>query len=221
MNLLKLALTLTFLASLNSYSQSEYKVDKRPQNQKEHNLSDVEDISLSDMMEILEFQGIKINKFKLGKFDKPYNISLIADEYLNGKLISSDTIVNTSNTYIHFKSEKPFYDFIDQITIITKNIPGEKKSQLLIKTYGFSMSRLMNMKNVEKENSLNWVKYTDTKWQLNKKIPLLIYASSWLDEKYNIRRFCGVNTLIEGDKDTIELLNSSRNYVKISYLVSE
>lgn len=221
MNLLKPLLILLFLTSLNSYSQGEYKIDNRTQEQKEHSISDIKDISLSDLVEILKFQGIEINKFKLGKFNKRYRLFLIADEYLYGKIISSDTIVNQSNTYYHFESEKPFYDFIDQITIITKDVPKEKKSELLIKTHGFSMNWFLEMKNMEKENVLYWRKYTNTKWELNKKIPLLIYASSWLDKKYGVRRFCGVRFLKENDEGTNELLNFSPNYVKISYLVSE
>ena len=221
MNLLKLSLSLFFLLSLNCYSQGEYKIDKRSQEQKEHSISDIENISLSDIVEILNFQGIEINKFKLGKFDKQYKLLLVADEYLNGKMISSDKIVNQLNKYYHFESEKPFFDFIDQITIITKDDREEKKSEVLIKTYAFSMNWFLEMKNTEKENALYWRKYTDTKWELNKKIPLLIRASSWLDKKYGVRRFCGVRYLKENEEGTNELLKYSPNYVKISYIISE
>ncbi|MGJ5643415.1 hypothetical protein [Formosa sp. S-31] len=221
MKLFKLVLILFFSASLNSYSQEEFKIDKRTQEQKEHSISDIDGIGLADLVEILKFQGIEINKFKLGKFDKRYKLYLVADEYLNGEMISSDTIANQMNTYYHFESDKPFYDFIDQITIITKDFPKEKKSELSIKTYAFSMNWFLEMKNTEKENALYWRKYTDTKWELNKKTPLLIHASSWLDEKYGVRRFCGVRYLKENEEGTNELLKYSPNYVKISYIVSE
>ncbi|MDD7913813.1 DUF5041 domain-containing protein [Polaribacter ponticola] len=222
MKLLKFVLTLLFLVSINSFSQEKFKQDDRPQIQKEHQISEIDDIELIDLVEMLEFQGIRINKFKLGKFDKRYKLYIVMDEYLNGQMISSDTIVNTNNTYTYFKSEQPFYDYINQITIITKDIPSENKSQLSIKTYGFTMTGYsIEMKNTEKENSLNWRKYIDTKWELNKKIPLLIYASSWLDEKYGVRRFCGVRYLKENEEGTNELLKYSPNYVKISYVISE
>ena len=136
-------------------------------------------------------------------------------------MISSDTLLNTSNTYVYIESEEPLYHYIDQITIMTKDFPEEKKSQIMIKTYGFSTTTSIEMKHTEKENVLYWRKYLDTEWELKKKIPLLIYASSWLDKRYNIRRFCGAKYLKENDEGTNELLNSSPNYVKISYFVTD
>lgn len=221
MNLLKLLLILLFLNSFNGYSQDEYKIDKRSQEQKENSLINTDNIGISDLVEMLNLQGIEINKFKLGKFDKPYKIFLVVDEYLNGVMISSDTITDIKNNYHYFESEKPFNDFIDQITIITKDSPIEKESKLLIKTYGVTVNKSLKMKNVEKENNLYWRKYSETKWALNKKIPLLLHASAWLDKKFGIRRFCGPNYLKENETETNELLKSSPNYVQISYIVSE
>ena len=229
MKKLKLLLIVLTLNSLNIYSQrilhqtatGKYKLDERPQIQKEHEEANLNDISVLDLVDILKFQGIEINKFKLGTFDKKYKLYIIKEEYLNGQIFSSDTIVDLGNSYNYYESEKQYYDFIDQITIITKDIPEEKKSQFLIKTYAMSINSVIEMKNMEKENTLHWRKYTDTKWELNKKIPLLVYASTWLDKKHNIRRFCGVNYLKENDKGTNELLNNSPNYMKISYLVTE
>ncbi len=219
MKTLKLALCSLFLICSSGFSQ-KYKIDNRAQEEKEHTYN-TEDIGLADLIEMLKFQGIEINKFKLGKFDRRYIIYMLADEYLDGKMISTDTLLNTSNTYVYFESEEPLYHYIDQITIMSRDFPEEKKSQLMIKTYGFSTTRSIEMKNTEKENVLYWRKYLDTEWELNKKIPLLIYASSWLDKRYNVRRFCGVQYLKENDEDTNELLNSSPNYVKISYFVTE
>ncbi|MDW5288270.1 hypothetical protein [Formosa sp. PL04] len=232
MKIFLLVLTLILLTSMNlaaqkgftfttSKSQNEYKLDSRPQIEKEHDPEKAKNIELIDLIEILEFKGIQINKFKLGEFVKSYKLYVIADEFLDGKMISSDTILNTSNTYTHFESETPFYDYIDQITVITEDIPEENKSKLSIKTYSVSMSTILEMKHTKKENYLNWRKYVDTKWALNKKIPLLIYASSWRDETFGISRFCGVNYLKENEEGTNELLNYSPNYVKISYVVSD
>lgn len=226
MKLLKPALILLFLGSLNIYSQVqknqlEHKVDKRSQEEKEHKNTDLDGISLADLVEVLKSQHIEINKFKIGEFDKKYKMQLIADEYLNGKMISSKVIANMDNSYTHFESDKPYFDYIDQLTIITNDNPREKKTELTIKTYAFQMNSFLEMKNIEKENFLHWRKYTDTKWELNKKVPLLICASSWLDPKINYRRFCGVKTLKVNDKGTNELLNSSPNYVIYSLLVSE
>jgi len=228
MRLLKLLFITLILNSLNSYSQiyhhtatGKFKLDDRTRDQKEHEEAELNDISVLDLIDILKFQGIEINKFKLGTFDKKYKLYIIKEEFLNGKIFSSDTLIDFGNTYNYHKSEKMYYDFIDQITIITKDIPEEKKSQFIIKTYAMSINSVIEMKNTEKENPLHWRRYTDTKWELNKKIPLLIYASSWLDKKNGLRRFCGAKYLKENDKDTDELLNHSPNYVKISYVVCE
>lgn len=230
MKLLKPALILLFLSFLNIYSQVqkkvlsnqlEYKIDKHSQEEKEHKNTDLNEISLADLVEVLKSQHIEINKFKIGKFDKRYKLQLIADEYLNGKMISSNVIANMDNTYTHLESDKPYFDYIDQLTIITNTNPKEKKAELTIKTYAFQMNSFLEMKNTEKENNVHWRKYTDTKWELNKKVPLIICASSWLDPKINYRRFCGVKTLKLNEAGTNELLNSSPNYVMYSLLVSQ
>lgn len=230
MKLLKLSLFLLFLSSLNVYSQGqnkiakselEYKIDKRSQMEREHRDTDLDGIGLADIVEVLKSQHIEINKFKIGKFDKRYKMQLVADEYLNGKIISSKVVANMSNTYTHFESDKPFYDFIDQLTIITNYNPKEKETKLNIKTYAFEMSNFLVMKNTEKDSGLYWRRYTDTNWELNKKVPLLICASSWFDPEINMHRFCGVNTLKVNDAGTNELLNKSPNYVIYSLLVSE
>ena len=228
MKLLKL-LVLTFLLNtLNNYAQishynatGTFKIDDRTRDEKEHEGSELNDISVLDLVDMLQFQGIEINKFKLGTFDKKYKLYIIKDEYLHGEIVSSDTLIDLGNAYNYYIAEKRYYDFIDQITILTKQIPDEKKSQFIIKTFASSISGFIEMKNTDKENILYWRRYTETEWKLNKKIPLLIYASTWLDEKNGFRRFCGPNNLKEDDKDTIDLLKYSPNYVKLSYIVCE
>ncbi|MBZ9618997.1 DUF5041 domain-containing protein [Psychroflexus lacisalsi] len=67
----------------------------------------------------------------------------------------------------------------------------------------------------------NWREYENTQWKLNTKVPLLIFASSWLDKEYNFHRFCGVVKLKENDERTQELLDYSPNYIVINYKISE
>lgn len=42
-----------------------------------------------DIIEILQIQGFKVNKFNFGKFDKNCSIVLLSDRYDSGVVISS------------------------------------------------------------------------------------------------------------------------------------
>lgn len=198
----------------------EYKHDRRNKLQKENNSREFnsDKINNLDLIQALTMSGITINKFDLGKFDKKYNLSIIADEYKDGKIIHSETIMNPGNTYIHFKKDgKKYYtDYIDQIKIFTK--VSDSTLVLNIKTYAMEMKRIIDTKKYSKDSFYNLRNYTDTQWVFNEKIPLLLFGSSWKDGKIN--RFCGVNTLKKDDKNTNELLKLSPHYYIISYLVN-
>ena len=64
----------------------------------------------------------------------------------------------------------------------------------------------INLGKTDNRQFYNWREYEETKWKLNEKVPLLIFASSWLDKEYNFHRFCGVVNLKENDERTQELL---------------
>lgn len=61
--------------------------------------------------------------------------------------------------------------------------------------------------------------YENTKWELNKKMPMLIYASSWLRD--GVETFCGSLLLEEDEKYTDRILSSSPHYFLVSYEVRE
>lgn len=56
---------------------------------------------------------------------------------------------------------------------------------------------------------------------MGKKIPLMVFASSWKDETYGFERFCGVAYLTENGEYTNQLLTQSPSYIVISNLVRE
>lgn len=199
----------------------EFKPDGRMQIQKEdaHNAYHSDEITNLDMLQALEFAGIQIKKFHLGQFDTVHQFFLFADEYRDGKLIHTDTLLASSNKYHYYERgvEEYSLDFIDQIKFVTKE--DDNKSELKIITYAMSTKKSIELEKFDEQQFFVWRSYQDTQWCLNKKIPLMIFASSWKDKVYNFHRFCGRVILTENDEDTQELLSESPTYIQISYKV--
>jgi hypothetical protein len=174
-----------------------------------------------DLIQALEIAGIRIHKFDLGQFDTTYNLLMFADEYVGGKIVKTDTIFSGNNIYSFYEkgSKDYFLDYIDQIKIFTKD--EENKTSLYIETYGMGIKNEIAFEKTDKKQFFQWRNYLNTTWKLNKKIPLMVFASSWEDKKYGFQRFCGVVNLIENEKGTNELLSSSPHYFSVSYLVTE
>jgi hypothetical protein len=179
----------------------------------------VSEITTLDLLEALDLASIRIFKFGLGSFDKEYKFQIFADEYLDGKLVNTDTLLDHTNVYGFFIEEDYFPGFIDQLKIFTKT--EENQSELRLNTYAFSIKKEVSLNINDERQFFIWREYKDATWKLNQKVPLLVFASSWLDKKYDFHRFCGVVKLAENEKDTKELLKSSPNYITISYKVSE
>lgn len=209
---------------ISSFCQ-EYQKDIKTKTQKEdlHNKYQSDLISKTDLLKALEMSGIGIFKFPLDSFDKRYKLSINLDEYVDSKKVSSKTIYSFNNTYIHYKEDssnaKAYFDYIDQLLFFYKET--DSLSTLKIETYGGAIGGIKLKKNNARKNQYyNWRSYSKTNWSLNKNIPLLIYASSWYDKKYNFERFCGVVDLSKDEKGTKELLDNSPHYYLISYEVS-
>ncbi len=223
MNLKNTFFIIVFITAFTNLFSQNRKEDTRPPSQKEdpYDLYRAGDVSQLDLLEALDLMGVQIHKFRLGDFDKKYEIFLLADEYVHGKLVKTDTLVSFSNAY-HYPSEKNdefFFDYMDQIKIFTKT--EENSSILKINTYAFSAQKEIALNKMDNRQVFHWREYINTEWKPDQKIPLMIFASSWLDKKFNIHRFCGVVKLEEGDKWTEELLNFSPSYIVINYKVSE
>jgi hypothetical protein len=214
-------LIVSIFLSINVYSQSEKRIDNRSQLEKEdsNDFYNQNKISTLDLLEALELASVRIHKFNIGTFDKEYRLQIFSDEYHNGEFIKSDTLIDFKNDYGFWIDGEYNQGFIDQIKILTKTT--ENNSTLKIMTYALGSKREINLEKTDSRQFYNWREFEDAKWKLNEKIPLLIFASSWLDKKYNIHRFCGVVNLKENDKETTELLTSSPNYIVINYKISE
>jgi len=219
MRVLVLTLLIVLLADGNLLSQ-QFKSDKRIQVLKEddNNMYKSDLITNLDLIQALEVAGISINKFDLGVFDKKYQFLIIQEEFKDGKRIKSDTLFNDDNTYNYFvKGEKDYYTaYIDQIKIFTQS--KDTTFTMNFSTYGMRFKKEIHFQRNGKDSFYNLRSYLDTKWILNEKIPLLVYASSWKDKKWGFQRFCGVVNLSRDDKETDDLLNSSPHYYMISYI---
>jgi len=200
----------------------EVKKDTRSQLMKDDDMNEYnsELVSNLDLIESLELAGIRNFKFKLAEFDKKYNILLTVDEFESGKLVKSDTLMDESNEYDYYEVHGTTYfvDYFDQIKIFTKE--GQNKLTLQIKTYSMSLNKVLSYKYIDENQYFNLRRYKNTAWQINKKIPLLVYASSWKDERGN-ERFCGAVNMVENEKFTERIISSSPHYFLISYKVSD
>lgn len=201
----------------------EFRSDNRSQMQKEDdiNIYKSENISSLDLLQALEISGISIHKYNLGKFTIKCHLYILVDEYTNGEIVKTDTILNEDNTYHYYlESDTVYYiDYIDQIKVISKLEDDILKLQFI--TYAQDFLYKIKYKLTEDGQFFKLRDFKETKWELNRKIPLLVFASSWRDVKYNYQRFCGVVNLSVGDKDTKLLLDRSPKYFEIYYKVVE
>ena len=214
---------LTFLVVLlanGAMLSQQIKADTRIQILKEddNNMYKSDRITNLDLIQALEVAGISIHKFDLGVFDHKYQFIIMLDEFKDGKKVSSDTLFNEDNTYTYFvKGEKDYYiGYIDQIKMITQAL--DTTFTMNFSTYGVQFKKEIKFGRYNKDSFYNIRSYADTKWILNEKVPLLVYASSWKDQKWGFQRFCGVVDLAQYDQQTLELLNLSPHYFMISYI---
>lgn len=217
----ELVVLIFLLTGLAAKSQDQKPKDERTQLEREdsNDLYRQGEITTLDLLEALELAGVRVHKFNIGNFDKEYKLQIFADEYIQGKLINTDTLVDYTNDYGFWIDGEYNQGFIDQIKIFT--MTEDNNSTLNIRTYAMGTTKEINLGKTDHRQFYNWRAYEDTQWKLNQKVPLLIFASSWLDKQYNFHRFCGVVNLKENDEGTQELLDYSPNYVVINYKISE
>lgn len=177
------------------------------------------EITQLDLLQALDFMGTRVQKFQLGKFDQKYQLHIFAETYEKGAIVKTDTMLAGDNEYIFFeRGEKDFFsNYIDQLKFITKT--DDNRSSVRLYTYALSTKMDIELKKWHDQQFYNWRFFSDATWELNKKIPIMVFASSWEDKRYSFHRFCGVVNLNEGDEGTEELLLESPTYVMFSYQV--
>ena len=223
---------LSILISINVISQDiKYRKDERIQNIKEDGYDSyrVNHISNLDILKALEIAGIRIFDVPISPaFEKEYNLSVNLDEYVDGQKIKSQDIIQTyrgKNVYVYFAKDSdeqksvPYFDYIPKLTFFSKD--NDSTLLLSVEHYGGSL-RIPLKKNIVRERQFfNWRTYSQIDWKLNEEVPLIVYASSWYDEKFKVERFCGVSDLSKDEKETKELLDNSPHYYVISLKIFE
>ena len=223
MNTKAISILILFITmTLATLQAQEVRPDGRLQLLKEDSQNSYESNSITnlDLLQALDFAGIQIKKFNLGEFQERYQHHLITETYKDDKVVKTDTIFSGDNRYHHFQAgeEDYFYDYLDQLKFITKD--DDSKSEIRLHTYAMSTKFKIELEKWDDRQFYNWRSFGETTWKLNKKVPLMVFASSWEDKHYNFHRFCGTVILEEGEEGTEELLQESPTYVLISYIVT-
>jgi hypothetical protein len=217
---------LSIVISINAISQDiKYRKDERPQNIKDDWLGEYQanSISVLDILMALEIAGIKIFSVPISPaFEKEYNFSVNLSEYIDSKKINSQNIILTpggKNVYRHSDPAEFVFDYIPKLTFFTKD--DDTTMSITTKYYGGSTRRHLKMNKVRDRQFYRWRAYSKTDWKLNEEVPLLVYASSWYDERIKSERFCGTVDLSLDEEETKKLLDNSQHYYVISLKVFE
>jgi len=228
---------ISILISISAISQDiQYRKDDRSQNVKEDRFNEykVNSISETDILKALEMAGVRIFDIPISPvFEKEYNLSVILDEYVDGEKVNSQDIIYThrgKNVYIYFtkapmeEESVPYFDYIPKLTFFSK----DNDTTLLLTTehYGGSSMRPLKKNKVEEWQRQGlqpywWRTYSKTDWKLNEEVPLLVYASSWYDERFNLFRFCSVVDLSLNEEETKELFDNTPHCYVISLKIYE
>jgi len=173
-----------------------------------------------DIVQALDFMGVRMRKFDIGTFDQKYQLHIFAETYRNGEVVKTDTMLAYDNEYHYYEQgEKDYFlDYIDQLKFITNS--DDNRSEVRLHTYAMSTKLDIELEKWSDKQFYNWRFFKDAHWELNRKIPLMVFASSWEDKRYGFHRFCGVVNLEEGEEGTEELMEFSPAYVLFSYVVT-
>jgi hypothetical protein len=164
-----IVLTSIIISFVNNGLSQEMKKNANPPILKEdrNNAYKSEQITSLDLIQALEIAGIRINKFYLGQFDRDCKLFLVVDEYVDSKIVKSDTVLAQDNLYTYYERgfNDPFEDYIDQIKIFTKD--EDDKIILFIKTYAMSTKKEISYTKNDKEQFFTWRNYFDTTWKFH------------------------------------------------------
>lgn len=199
----------------------EYKADKRPKMVKENSprMYYPESFSMLDIIKALDKLGIGLYDFQLKNLEKNYDLILVANKFEKGRIIETDTLARFDSAYRYYEADKPYFDYLDNIKITTNTI--DNKAEVYVDSYSYGSKSIIELNRTNKNSKFYWRRYKNTDWKLDQKVPLLIFASTWKDEKFGFERFCGVVELTENEKDTDELLSLSPVYSIFYLLVKE
>lgn len=65
-----------------------------------------QDINQLDMLQALDFMGVRIRKFDLGTFDQKYQLHIYAETYRNGEVVKTDTMFAYDKEYHYYEQDE-------------------------------------------------------------------------------------------------------------------
>lgn len=206
----------------------QYEKDQRTaiERQDEHNRYNANHISQVQILKALELAGVNVFNISLKPFDKAYQFDIILTEYKDGEIVKRRSVgVMNDNTYRYYKNNDPFtnkvsVDYIDQITFFAKDM--DSLVYLKVETYIGALQGIKLTKHLTRHGQgYSWRSYSKTDWKLNQEIPVLVYASSWVDKTHRIERSCAAADLSSNILEAKALFDNSPHYYVISYVVFE
>ncbi|MBL1409566.1 DUF5041 domain-containing protein [Sphingobacterium faecale] len=218
---------LLYLLPLSLFGQV-YEKDQRTviEKEDEYNRYHAGRISQVQILKALELAGVNVFNIPLKPFDKVYQFDIILTEYKSGEVVKRRSVgVMNDNTYRYYKDNDRFvnkvsWDYIDQITLFAKDM--DSLVYLKVETYTGALQGIKLTKDlVRYGQGYSWRSYSKTDWSLNQEIPILVYASSWLDKVHNIERYCATADLSSNILEAKALFDNSPHYYVISYVVFE
>ncbi len=180
-----------------------------------------EGMTTLDILNMLDFAGIKMKKFDLGSFAQPYQLHVFAEKIVDGKTTEIDTLLAYNNQYYFPDKDGKFkYDFINQIRLLTQT--DDNQSFISIKTNAVS-TRKTNITLPKEDNRqfFLWRDFVHQPWQLNQNIPLMLFGAAWYDKAIDNYRFCGTVNLAQEEEATKKLIADLPAYIIISYKITE
>ncbi len=79
-----------------------------------------DDISYLDLVQALEYSGLKIHKLNFSQFDTTYKLSFIIEEFKNSKLTEKKVLFSCKNYYSYNDYDSVYFDYLDHVKFITK-----------------------------------------------------------------------------------------------------
>ena len=136
------------LISVSAVSQDiQHRRDDRSQNFKEDRFDEyqVNRISEIDILKALEIVGVRIFDIPISPaFEKEYNLSVIIDEYVNGRKTDSQNVplyITGKNTYHYYIGDIRYFDYFTKFTVFAHD--NDKEQRLTINYYGGSTRKML------------------------------------------------------------------------------
>jgi len=204
---------ISVLISMSAISQDiRYRKTDQPQNKEgDYDYYQINPFNKVNIIRgVLDMADIRIFDIPISSvFGNEYTFSVKLDEYVDGKKINSKEIFKENNIYKNLTEQTN--NRIPTLTVFSKD--DSTAVFLKIGLLGGETRETKLKKNiVRKDQYYFWRAYAKIDWKLNEELPLLVYASSWYDERIKQDRFCGPMELF-GDKKELEL---SPHYYVIS-----